>query len=105
MDLENSKLNKNEEIKGINENELNENELNEKVNKILRQTDISKEDAIKMLIDNNYDEINIIKNYLGINNNKKIQIKSINQEIYKQLRRHLDNSMAEYRLRLEKNST
>lgn len=73
--------------------------IKEKIEKILRQIDLTKEEAEKRLIENNYDEIKVIKNYLGIDKNKSSNIKSVNQEIYKQIRKHLDNSMSDYRNR------
>ena len=64
--------------------------LNEKIQKIIRQTNYTEEIAKENLIKNNYDEIATIKLYFGITERKE-KIKSINQEIYKQLRYKLNN--------------
>ena len=76
--------------------------INEKIQIILRQTDYNEETAIKKLKENNYDEIAIIKSYLGISEKKTNSMKSINQEIYKQLRNKLNSNMKDYQTRVEK---
>jgi hypothetical protein len=80
--------------------------IDEKVNKIMRQTDYSKETALEKLKEHNFDEIITIRSYLGIdikkNNKNDVKIKSINQEIYKQLRYKLNTNMKDYQERVEK---
>ena len=66
-----------------------ENDIeNEKIQKILRQTNYSEETTKEKLKEHNFDEVSVIKNYLGIVE-KKTNIKSVNQEIYKQMRQKL----------------
>jgi hypothetical protein len=77
-------------------------DIEEKVQKILRQTDYTKEIALNKLRENNFDEILTIKDYFGITDKKSVKIKSINQEIYKQLRNKLDSNMKEYTSRVTK---
>lgn len=77
-------------------------EIEDKIQKILRQTDYSEEVAREKLKKSNFDELKVIKEFFGINDTKQTQIKSVNHEIYKQLRIHLDASMRDYRLRIEK---
>lgn len=73
---------------------LNENtDIDNKVEIILRQTDYSEDEAREKLKNNNYDHILVIKSFLGITEKKAPPIKSINQEIYKQLRQQLSNSI------------
>ena len=72
------------------------NDIDNKVEIILRQTNYSKEVAREKLINANYDHLFVIKDYFGIPQNKKSEIKSINQEIYKQIRHKLDESLREY---------
>jgi hypothetical protein len=68
------------------------------VPKVLAQTNYSEKEAYHQLELFNGDYIKVIKNYMGIPLEKKEPaIKSINQEIYKQLRQKLDISMKEYR--------
>ena len=77
------------------------NEIYEKIQMVLRQTDYTADQAKEILEAFDYNEINVIKDYMGIDmkkqesNNK--QSSSINQQIYKQIRTKLDGSMREYR--------
>lgn len=77
------------------------NEIDEKIQMVLRQTDYTADQAKEKLEAFDYNEINVIKDYMGIDikkqesNNK--QSSSINQQIYKQIRTKLDGSMREYR--------
>jgi hypothetical protein len=78
-------------------------QIHDKIQKILRQTDYTKEVAVEKLKEHNFDEIETIRNYLGITSKKKTStIKSVNQEIYKQLRYKLDSNMKDYHGRVEK---
>ena len=76
-------------------------EIDEKIQMVLRQTDYTADQAKEKLEAFDYNEINVIKDYMGIDmkkqesNNK--QSSSINQQIYKQIRTKLDGSMREYR--------
>ncbi len=83
----------------------NNNEIQEKVEMILRQTDYSEEDAKNKLKEFNYDHIKVVKSYLGITEKKEPPIKTVNQEIYKQIRYRLDSNMREYNLRKERDET
>jgi hypothetical protein len=71
--------------------------LNEKIEIILRQTDYTEDVAREKLEEMNGDYIKVIKSFLGIIEKKESnKIKSVNQEIYKQLRYKLDESMRDY---------
>ncbi len=59
---------------------------------IMRQTDYTEEVAREKLVENNFDTIIVIKKYMGLNDKKPETIKSVNQEIYKQLRYKLNNN-------------
>jgi len=76
--------------------------IDEKVQLIMRQTDYTEEMAVIKLRENNFDEMATIKRYLGIQEKKQEPIKSVNQEIYKQLRYRLDSNMRNYHERVEK---
>ena len=76
-------------------------QIDDKVEKILRQTDYTKEVAETKLKECNFDEIKVIKIFLGITDQKPSQLKSINQEIYKQIRYKLDSNMRDYNKRAE----
>ena len=77
-------------------------QIEDKVQIILRQTDYNEEQAREKLKEYGFDEIATIKAYLGITEKKAPQIKSVHQEIYKQLRSKLDSNMRNYQERVDK---
>jgi hypothetical protein len=77
-------------------------QIDEKVQIIIRQTDYTEEVAKEKLKEFNYDHIAVIKSYLGVPDKKAAPVKSVNQEIYKQLRYRLDSNMRNYQERAEK---
>jgi hypothetical protein len=77
--------------------------LNDKIAIVLRQTDYSESMAREKLSKFNYNEMDVIRDYFGISVKKEQpKPKSLNQEIYKQLRGHLDSAMKDYRGRVDK---
>ena len=78
---------------------LTDTNLDNHIELILRQTDYTKDIAIQKLQHHNNDPLKVIKEYMGIlpSAEKKAPVKSLNQEIYKQIRSKLDTSMREYR--------
>jgi hypothetical protein len=76
--------------------------IEEKLQMVIRQTGYNEEVAREKLLEHGFDEIATIKAYLGIPEKKTTQVKSINQEIYKQLRNKLDSNMQDYKVRAEK---
>ena len=77
--------------------------VKEKLAIVMRQTDYNEEVALEKLKLYNYDEIATIKAYLGLSIKKvDTPVKSVNQEIYKQLRSKLDSNMRDYHVRFEK---
>jgi hypothetical protein len=77
-------------------------QIDEKIQKVMRQTDYSENVAREKLKEYNFDEIATIKAYLGITEKKALPVKSVNQEIYKQLRSRLNSNMKDYQVRVEK---
>jgi hypothetical protein len=78
------------------------NEINiireQDITKIMTQTNYTKEEATNKLILFNYDYIKVIKDYMNIPEKpKEIKVKSVNQEIFRQIRITLDKSMKDYR--------
>lgn len=65
--------------------------------KVMSQTNYTKEEALEKLKLFNCDYMRVLKDYMGIPEKKETKIKSVNQEIFKQIRLKLDNSMKEYR--------
>jgi hypothetical protein len=77
---------------------ISNEQINNLVNKVLAQTNYTEEMAKTKLQLFNYDLLRVLKDYMGIPEKKTdTKIKSINQEIYKQIRHSLDSSMKEYR--------
>ena len=76
--------------------------IDENVQIVMRQTDYTEEVAKEKLKEFNYDHIAVIKSYLGVTDKKAQPVKSVNQEIYKQLRHRLDSNMRNYQERVEK---
>lgn len=76
--------------------------IDENVQLIMRQTDYTEDIAKEKLKEFNYDHIAVIKSYLGVTDKKAAPVKSVNQEIYKQLRHRLDSNMRNYQERVEK---
>ena len=70
--------------------ELTEERIEELVQMIMRQTEYTANEANEKLEECEYDHIKVIKNYLGIVDKKEPKIKSVNQEIYRQLRAKLN---------------
>jgi len=66
--------------------EITEDKVEELVQIVVRQTDYSAEVAREKLTDLDYDHIKVIKQFFGIPEKKEPIIKSVNQEIYRQLR-------------------
>ena len=76
--------------------------IDENVQIIMRQTDYTEEVAKEKLKEFNYDHIAVIKSYLGVPDKKAQPVKSVNQEIYRQLRHRLDGNMRNYKERADK---
>ena len=78
---------------------LNEiNIVEQDVIKIMTQTNYTKEEAIDKLNLCNNDYMKVIKDYMNIPEKKtETKVKSVNQEIFRQIRIKLDNSMKDYR--------
>ena len=69
---------------------LSEEKIIELIGMIQRQTNYDEFIAREKLIEMNYEPIRVIKDYLGIVEKKTPPIKSVNQEIYRQMRSQLD---------------
>ena len=68
------------------------------IKQIMTQTTYSETEAIEKLKLHNNDYIKVIKEYMGIPDKKNdTKVKSVNQEIFRQIRTTFDNSMREYR--------
>jgi hypothetical protein len=72
----------------------------DKVKIILGQTNYDEITANKKLLQFNHDHILVIKDFMGVKEKPK-PVRSVNQEIYKQLRMKLDSGMEEFRKKNE----
>ena len=80
-----------------------DDKIKEKVALVMRQTNYNEEKALEKLIAHDYNEIAVVKEYLGVPIKKAAApVKSVNQEIYRQLRNKLDSNMRDYQVRVEK---
>ena len=64
---------------------------------MLSQTNYNEEEAREKLKLFNCDYMKVIREYMGIPDKKAKKVKSVNQEIFRQIRTKLDSSMKEYR--------
>ena len=91
---ENEKNSENKQLTTLKE--LTEERIEKLVQMIMRQTEYTAMEANEKLEECDYDHIKVIKKYLGIPEKKEPKIKSVNQEIYRQLRTKLNASTKEY---------
>jgi hypothetical protein len=74
---------------------LSNDDIEKHVKMVMSQTTYTKEEATEKLRIFNYDYIKVIKDFMKIPE-KKVEVKTVNQEIYKQIRHTLDDSMRKY---------
>ena len=67
------------------------------VNIIMKQTTYSAEEAAEKLAKHGNNYVKVIKEFMNIPEKKETKIKSINQEIYKQIRHAMDSQMKSHR--------
>jgi len=73
-------------------------DIEQHVQKVMSQTNYTKEKAKEKLRLFNCDYMRVIRDYMGIPETKEEKkVKSLNQEIFRQIRTKLDSSMKEYR--------
>ena len=70
------------------DNQVEEIDIDKLLDTITMQTDYTREMALEKLTTLNYDCMGVIRDYLGTNN-KKTKPKSLNQQIYSEIRHHL----------------
>jgi hypothetical protein len=75
---------------------IDNSEIENKIQLIIRQTNYDTEIALNKLKQFNYDHISVIKDFMGIPIHKQEKIKSVNQEIYRQIRYKLNDSLNTY---------
>lgn len=64
----------------------------DKINIIMNQTIYTYSEALDQLKEHNFDHVKVIKIYMGIAEKKAPEVKSLNQEFYKQIRKQMDIS-------------
>jgi hypothetical protein len=76
----------------------NNTDISDLVKKVMAQTNYDETTSKQKLSEFNFDIMRVLKDYMGIVDVKvERKVKSVNQEIYKQIRSTLDTSMKEYR--------
>ena len=71
--------------------------IDNNIHLIMTQTNYTKAEAINKLAEHDNNYLNVIKEYIGIPLSQKTnKIKSVNQEIYKQIRNELNNGIKKY---------
>jgi len=83
-----------DEEKKINEDKQAEI-LHKMIEMVMRQTDYGYEEAKEKLENNNWDYSIVLRKYMGIPE-KKEEMKTVNQEIFKQIRAKMDNASANF---------
>ena len=84
----------------MNTKEVIQREL---IKMVIRQTDYSEEDAILKLKEHKNDYMEVIREAMGINKQKKENnITSVNQQIYKEIRGMMDDAANNYRIKQER---
>ena len=78
--------------------------LEKNIKIIINQTTYNYDEAKEQLLSQNNDVMKVIRKYLGVKVKKK-EITSVNQEIYKQMRFKLDDTMRDFNTRKENNET
>ena len=71
-------------------------EIVEMCNMVSRETDYTMDEIKDKLIEYNYVYTDVIKEYMGITKQKPQPIKSLNQEIYRQIRIKLDEATKDF---------
>ena len=75
------------------------NNIDDDIEIIMKQTNYTYDQVFEKLSQHNFDKLKVIREYLGTiitPSVKNAPIKSINQEIYKQIRSELDTVMSSY---------
>jgi len=76
--------------------EISDDDIRNMCDIVHRQTDYTVDQIMNKLIEYDYNHIDIIKDYMGINVKKTYKIESIQQEIYKQMRLKLDAATKDF---------
>ena len=78
--------------------------LDEMVKMVMRQTELTYDDAKEKLIQQKFNYLQVIKNELGIIHKKENNtVKNINQETYSQIRKYMDVASSNFRRIQEQN--
>jgi len=76
--------------------EISDEDIRHLCEVVQRQTNYTIDEISDKLIEHDYDHMNIIKEYMGVNVAKPYKIESIHQEIYKQMRHKLDAATKDF---------
>lgn len=76
---------------------FNNEDIANNIPKVMSQTNYNEEQTKEKLIMFDNDYLKVIRDYMGIPEKKEQKVKSVNQEIFRQIRKSLDSSMKTYR--------
>jgi len=79
-----------------------EEDMTEKIGIVTRQTNYTEDIARDKLLIANMDHIKVIKDFFGITEKKALPVKSLQQQIYKQIRHKLDDSIRDFNNKQDK---
>lgn len=80
-------------------------EQEEVINMVLRQTTLTREEAVERLEKNNNDYLKVIEEFMGIDRNKskKKQELTVNQQIYSEIRGVMDEAAKYFKNNVARN--
>uniref|UniRef100_A0A6C0HCC8 Uncharacterized protein n=1 Tax=viral metagenome TaxID=1070528 RepID=A0A6C0HCC8_9ZZZZ len=79
-----------------------EEDMTEKIGIVTRQTNYTEDIAREKLLIANMDHIKVIKDFFGIAEKKALPVKSLQQQIYKEIRHKLDDSIRDFNNKQDK---
>lgn len=80
---------------------ISDTKKEELIQLVKRQTTLDEVEIKSHLEENNYDYMQVINNHYNISKKKEGAVKSVNQEIYKQIRQKMNSVMKNYNMKKE----
>jgi hypothetical protein len=83
--------------------ENQKNMIHKMIEMVTRQTTYTYEEAKSKVIEHNFDFTKVVREYMGITKKEEINTKSVNQQIYTEIRDLMDTAASSYRYKQELN--
>ena len=77
--------------------------IHKMIEMVTRQTTYTYEEAKSKVIEHNFDFTKVVREYMGITEKEEINTKSVNQQIYTEIRDLMDTAASSYRYKQELN--